>query len=590
MSPQTAAVFGSIPRRAPLQESIHHVPLIWHAPAQLPAVGPGRALLHGLKWLAAVLRFIVFLLWDRLRGQSSHARIGRHMRDGFQSMGGMAVKLGQQLSVRSDLLPFELCQELIQLTDKVKPFPREQAVRIIEQQLGAPMSSVFKSFDPEPIGSASMACVYLARLHDDTRVAVKVQRPGIAHSFAADLLSITVLTQAMELLTVVRPAFFRGLRQELRAMFLEELDFRIEARYQSLFRTFSKRDRLDWLKSPTLYRQWCGRHVIVMEYVEGIPCTEVLTTLDIGQSQNLATLKAMNIDPQRCSERLFILNNWSRFEVPFFHADPHPANILILPGSEICMIDFGSCGTNAFRASRCTLEMLEGSRDADAETMSQAGMLMVMPLPQFEHRDFRHRFELVHTQNLIRWQDPHNNWFERTSALLWLSFMDTAREYQIPLNLDTLRIFRGSLLYDTLVARLNREGLSAPEDYQTLANSYLKKYRRRLLKRVRRAARVRPDSAISVREALDDLTLLLLQLEKVSAEARAARAAALSAISLLLRLLLPGAALAVLLLVILRPEAAHLSSSSYTPHGLAASALLLLVTLRIRHALQKVST
>ena len=131
-------------------------------------------------WGAVSCVFVVRQLADRWRGTTSDARLGIHLREVFQSMGGMAVKLGQQLSVRLDVLSFETCQELTRLTDKVRPISLRDARDVIEEQLGCPLEEVFSSFDPAPIGSASMACVYQAHLLDGTHVAVKVQRPGIA--------------------------------------------------------------------------------------------------------------------------------------------------------------------------------------------------------------------------------------------------------------------------------------------------------------------------------------------------------------------------------------------------------------------------
>src|SRR3954451_21015222 len=138
-------------------------------------------------WLWGFLRFYFGNAYDALLRQSSDQRRAVRLRRVFEDAGATFAKLGQQLSMRADMLPYAYCAELGKMLDQAPAFPTQQAIEIIERNLGRPLSDVFAVFDPEPIGSASLACVYQAELITGEKVAVKVRRPGMARLIAAAL-------------------------------------------------------------------------------------------------------------------------------------------------------------------------------------------------------------------------------------------------------------------------------------------------------------------------------------------------------------------------------------------------------------------
>jgi hypothetical protein len=138
-------------------------------------------------WLSALTYFAGGTVWDTLRSRDSEERRAVRLRRMFENGGGTFVKIGQQMSIRLDLLPARYCHELGKMLDSVPPFPTEQAIATIERATGRPLSATFAQFDPQPIGSASIACVYQAVLRGTgEKVAVKVRRPRIERLFAAD--------------------------------------------------------------------------------------------------------------------------------------------------------------------------------------------------------------------------------------------------------------------------------------------------------------------------------------------------------------------------------------------------------------------
>jgi ubiquinone biosynthesis protein len=179
------------------------------------------------------------------------------LRQVIEQAGGTLVKIGQQLSIRLDMLPTRYCQELAQMLDSVPPFPTEEAIATIERTTGKKLAEIFAVFDPQPIGSASIACVYQAVLRENgMKVAVKVQRPNVRQRFEADFRVLDWMIKLAELLTFLRPGFGDNIRSEFRNVFASELDFRREARLQELFAYYAAKSGKDFFTAPSIYSQY----------------------------------------------------------------------------------------------------------------------------------------------------------------------------------------------------------------------------------------------------------------------------------------------------------------------------------------------
>jgi predicted unusual protein kinase regulating ubiquinone biosynthesis (AarF/ABC1/UbiB family) len=146
-----------------------------------------RSLIRLFAWLRVILTIVLGNFFDQLLRRDSVERRAVRFRHALERAGGTFVKLGQQLAMRVDLLPWAYCVELSKMLDRMTPFSTEKALQAIERTINRPWQEVFAVFDPKPIGSASLACVFQATLKDETRVVVKVRRPGIRELFAADL-------------------------------------------------------------------------------------------------------------------------------------------------------------------------------------------------------------------------------------------------------------------------------------------------------------------------------------------------------------------------------------------------------------------
>lgn len=302
------------------------------------------------------------------------ARVQR-LRQALEELGPTFVKFGQGLSTRPDLLPSDLVVELSRLQDAVPPLAPGVAERAVEAALGRPLAAVFASFDAVPVAAASIAQVHRARLADGSHVAVKVRRPGIETTIERDLALLWFLARLAERYLpdseLYQPAtlvaeFSRAIRREL--------DLAREGRTIERFaRNFANDPTV---RLPRIHWPETRPDVLTMEYMEGRKVLEVLE------------------DPQGADLRLvarrggeILLKQVLRDGL--FHADPHPANVFILPGNVIGLLDFGSVG----RIDRALRDGLSALLDAvvreDADRLGDAILGIGRALEPMDSRQFR---------------------------------------------------------------------------------------------------------------------------------------------------------------------------------------------------------
>ncbi len=485
-TPLDDAVIGAMPRRKPL--TITAVSTI--SPRTMRLSSPFRAgfwltARRIFVWLRGLLIFLGGILWDKLRQRDTTMTRAVRLRQTFARIGGTFIKFGQQAAVRADLLPYAYCEELTKLLDQVDPFPTEQAIAAIERVTGRPLADTFQRFDPEPIGSASIACVYQAVLHNGDSVAVKVRRPGIGDLFVADFQVLGWLFGAMEALTLVRPGLTEIILEEVRGTLMEELDFYKEARFQEIFRRRAKKAKRPYFSAPRVYPQFSGEDVIVEGFVSGIWLSELLSAVERNDLHALATIRELNIDPKIVARRLLWVSYWGLWESVFFHADPHPANIIVQRNNKLVFIDFGSMGALKATRRRTLHEIYHLEKQEDLEGMARLALTLLEPLPPIDTERVIKAIEDVYWEGLIATRSRHSEWWERTSAQLWLGFFRVTSRFQIPMSFDTVRMIRATLLYDTLAARLDHD-IDLGREYRRYVKDAGAEARKRLVKGTQR--------------------------------------------------------------------------------------------------------
>ncbi len=447
-------------------------------------VGAFKTSFRLLVWLFAAARFLGGTFWDWVRRRYSPQHQAERLRLTLQSMGMTFIKFGQQLSMRIDLIPYIYAVELEKLLDDVPPFPVEEAIKEIEQATAKPLAETFAVFDPEPIGSASIACVYLAVLHNGNKVAVKVRRPGIGERLAADMRALGWMLQVMELF-VMPPGFTKNFLYELRTMLMDELDFVKEGRSTEIFRRSTRKAKLHYVTAPRIYPALSGRRVLTAKFIDGISLPEILGAVEHHDEAALTTLHELNINPKIIARRLIRVNRFGGFEALFFHADLHPANVIVRPHNKLVLIDFGACGTFTNQERRVWRRLLYAQSKEDVGSMVRAAVGLLEPLPAIDIDELKQKLTPIFWEDLYAFNSKHSDWWERTSANIWIGFLRLAREYQIPMNLNTLRMIRVSVLADMIAACLYNK-VDHYREYRKFEKGAGKRAHKRLLKDVRR--------------------------------------------------------------------------------------------------------
>ncbi|PIE63350.1 MAG: ABC transporter [Desulfobacter postgatei] len=306
---------------------------------------------------------------DKILFSKPHQKMSRNQRIRMvlEELGPTFIKMGQVLSSRPDLIPLDLTRELAKLQDKVPCFSFEQVGQIILAEFGKPIGEVFHSFEASPFASASIGQVHRAELSPDEQVAVKVQRPGIRKIVEVDLEIIHYLAQVMEK-NLEDIAIFRPVKivEEFARSLEKELDYMVEAAsMEQMADQFAKDPTIH---IPRVYRSHSTQRVLCMEFIRGTKADDVEAIDRAGLDRKKITRAGAD----------FVMRQI--FEFGFFHADPHPGNILILEDQRICMIDFGMTGFLDLVTRELFIDLLQGL--ASKNTRNTARLLCRLTEPE----------------------------------------------------------------------------------------------------------------------------------------------------------------------------------------------------------------
>lgn len=276
------------------------------------------------------LIFFAFRLWtDKISGRLERNQQKRaiQLREMLTNLGPTYIKVGQALSTRPDLVPPAYLQELTTLQDQLPSFPNEIAYRFIEEELGAKPDEIYAELSEKPIAAASLGQVYQGRLKTGEKVAVKVQRPDLARRITLDIYIMRSLAGwAQKNLKQIRSDLV-AITDELASRIFEEMNYCHEGKNAEKFAELY--GHLPEIYVPKIYWEYTGRRVLTMEWIDGTKLTNIKAIE--AQGINAAHLVEVGVN---CSLRQLL-------EHGFFHADPHPGNLLATTDGKLAYIDFG---------------------------------------------------------------------------------------------------------------------------------------------------------------------------------------------------------------------------------------------------------
>ncbi|MCA2622119.1 MULTISPECIES: AarF/ABC1/UbiB kinase family protein [unclassified Microcystis] len=311
------------------------------------------------------MQFLTFLLWDRLTGANrgkKRQRRAKWLVDRLINLGPTFIKIGQSLSTRADLIPLEYIEQLTQLQDRVPEFNSQEAIGVIETELGQTLDNLFESFTVSPLACASLGQVHRARLLSGEDVVIKVQRPNLEGLFNLDFELLHRLTRWLNIFPVVKKYNLEAIYQEFFELLFQEIDYIHEGKNADRFRENFK--NYPQVKVPLVYWQYTTRRVLTLEYVPGIKVDDRETLLANGI--NVDGIIQLGI----CSYLKQLLQDG------FFQSDPHPGNMAVSQEGELIFYDFGTMFELKSVAKDQMIETFFAILRKDTETVLKTLMYM----------------------------------------------------------------------------------------------------------------------------------------------------------------------------------------------------------------------
>ncbi|HWF12075.1 MAG TPA: AarF/UbiB family protein [Bryobacteraceae bacterium] len=392
------------------------------------------------------------------------------LREGFEKVGGSFLKLGQILSLQVDTLPIEYCDALLGLLDRVPTASREQVIDVFRREFAKLPEELYDRFDYEAIASASIGQVHKAVLKDGRQVAVKVQRPGVHYDFHRDVLLMRCFIWFVFAFHIRSMYFMRDPVRELFTWTRDELDYRREAAYCEMLGRNAVGSTTE--RIPRIYWDLTCSRVLTMEFLHGPTVSTYLKMVDRGDERELEKLRAEGFEPAVFSAN--IISNFLRdaFQFGAFHADLHPANLLILSNNVVGYVDFGIVATLTREARRKQIELTLAYSTGSPEEIYKEFLNICTPTASADLEGMRRELTAM-----------TRNWYEEpaiggevrfrisvTAAML--DMLSVARNYGVLVDREMIKYIRGTFLADGLIARLS-PGFDIARSLREVVGEYL---------------------------------------------------------------------------------------------------------------------
>ncbi len=408
-----------------------------------------------LRWAPPLVAY--FAWWFvRLRQPTLHER-GARIRQVVESMGLAGRVIGRLGARRMDILPVEVCLGLQQVDEEIDAFPLEVALARLEAASQGPVGQWISRIDPIPIRSTAIACTWLAELTDGRRARIMVRRPGIGQELSAAVGALSWAMRPFEWSGVTSAALGQRLRNELRRVMLDELNFRWLARLQLTFAERAERFGPKWVSASEVVRPLIAEDVLVVVQPEGVLLSELIDAVERQDDSARARLAGLGIKPKKVGQRLLGLGWWEQYEHVFFLAEPDPHDIVIQEGNRLVLTSCRSGEIIPGRKMRMLRRVMERLSTNDVSGAAQAMIHLVGPLPPLDMYDIQKRLEERLFTAVNRSRNPGSPWVERTTLGVWQALLQTTREAGLPVRLRIVRVIRSDLNHAILAGQVWRK-------------------------------------------------------------------------------------------------------------------------------------
>jgi ubiquinone biosynthesis protein len=401
---------------------------------------------HGIAYLASLYaaRFPFLTRWVPLAQLPGPKRFRRL----FEDLGGSFIKFGQMLALQPDIVSLEYCDELFNLLDRIEPFPYRFVEQTFQAELGQSPGEIFDQFDQVPLATASIGQVYAAVLHG-RKVAVKVQRPTVEADFTGDIRLLIVAMRIIKRFQIKSLVWVLDPGGEFVDWTHEELDYRREARYADRLRRNAETNPHE--RAPEIVWSLTTRRTLVMEFMSGITVMDYIRALQSGDEWTMHRMRATGFEPNTFARH--IIDNFlgDAFQYGVFHADLHPANLLILPRNVVGYVDFGITGVLSRYSRRHLVEMTLAYTRADVSTMADHYMKLVIFRDDADPDKFRRM--LAETSQDWYEGEGGETVFKKNFTLVMLDFLTLSRKAGIGPERDVIKYIRSAIAADGLITR-----------------------------------------------------------------------------------------------------------------------------------------
>ena len=431
--------------------------------------------LRNVRAAAALVWLLVRLLARQWTGRASARTTAIRLRSTFEALGGLWIRAGQLLSLRIDLFPAEVCEELARLRDRNVGFPSAEARAILEQELGGPVERFFDEFDDVPFAVQSIAQVHRAKLRREGRyVAVKVRQPHIAALFARDLALIRRVVRAIELVRFRPHLHWEFAFDELREVASQELNFQYEA---SAIRRMRRRLRGQKVYVPKVFGRYVTRGVIVTEFIHAALMADVIALDRADPARVEAWVAANNIDPRLVARRLIDSIFRQILEHNLYHGDLSPGHLVLLRDSRIALIDFTMTTFTEreyLEKYRLFVKALAGRDYAKAADMA---LMLCASLPNLDMEEVKEQLVRSLRQWATRTLVKELPYREKSIDNATIGVVDVLARYGCTMDWEWLRIRRALVTLDRSLERLYPD-----VNYPRVLQKYFEEAERRRLR------------------------------------------------------------------------------------------------------------
>lgn len=411
--------------------------------AHLQAVIVRHALAHALS-LAATR-------WPRLPHRLHVVRLSgpERLRALVEDMGGTFIKFGQMLALQPDILPLKYCNALFNLLDRVAPFPFAYVEQTFQEEFGKTSREIFDSIEVEPIATASIGQVHVARLNGH-KVAVKVQRPNVEEDFNGDIRLMNLTIRIIRLLQLKMFYWLIEPTNEFVAWTSEELDYRREARYMEQQRRNASRNPHECV--PEVFAKYVSRRTLVVEFIDGLNVLDYLRAIEVGDELTIKRLRDRGFDG---GEFVYnILENFlgDAYRFGMFHADLHPANLVILPDNVVGYVDFGITGMLSSYSRRNIIALTMALGSGDLEGMCAAFFKISTVNKESDVEGFRKGMQKLDRE----WYETTgvDRRLKKNATLVMLDMLMLSRQTGIYPERDVVKYIRSAIAIDGLITRV----------------------------------------------------------------------------------------------------------------------------------------